>query len=223
MDRVRRTPAAEDSGAGGLASVPIEMLEACRAASVLMGGPQLRRLGVTSTLREEGRTSVALAMATVQHAEFGRRVILLDMDFEKPSLARRHDLDPWPGLAELGRGEVRLEQVLQPVTEGVSLVAAGRMGDQASREVAEIVTSGLVGELSQRADVVVADLPPLLGSGIGPVAARAFEDLLLVVRAGITPVARVKEASADLHVEPNVLLNGAYSSLPRWLRRLLGQ
>ena len=52
---------------------------------------------------------------------------------------------------------------------------------------------------------------------------RAFEDLLLVVRAGVTPVARVKEASADLHVEPNVLLNGAYSSLPRWLRRLLGQ
>ena len=115
------------------------------------------------------------------------------------------------------------DAVRRGLTEGVSLVAAGRMGDQASREVAEIVTSGLVTELSQRADVVVADLPPLLGSGMGPVAARAFEDLLLVVRAGVTPVARVKEASADLHVEPNVLLNGAYSSLPRWLRRLLGQ
>jgi Mrp family chromosome partitioning ATPase len=72
-------------------------------------------------------------------------------------------------------------------------------------------------------DVVVADLPPLLGGGIGQLAARAFDDLILVVRAGVTPAARVREATSDLHVAPSVLLNGAYSSLPSWLRRLLGQ
>jgi polysaccharide biosynthesis transport protein len=199
------------------------MLEACRAACLLIGGPQLRRLGVTSAVREEGRTTVALAVAQVQQAEFGRRVALVDMDFENPSLARRYGLEPWPGLAELSRGEAGLQDVMQPVSEGIHLVAAGRMPEMASRVVADIVTSGLVVELSQRVDVVVADLPPLLGGGIGQVAARAFEDLILVVRAGVTPAARIREATSDLHVAPNVLLNGAYSSLPAWLRRLLGQ
>lgn len=199
------------------------MLEACRAASLLMGGPQIRRLGVTSALREEGRTTVSLAMAQVQQAEFGRRVALLDMDFENPSLARLHGLEPWPGLAEVSRGEVGLEDVMQPLSDGIQLVAAGRVRDAGPRLVADIVISGLVVELSERVDVVVADLPPLLGGGIGQVAARAFDDLVLVIRAGVTPAARVKEATSDLHVAPNVLLNGAYSSLPSWLRRLLGQ
>jgi Mrp family chromosome partitioning ATPase len=226
VDRAPRQPPPLDASppdGRGLASVPGEVLEACREASLLIGGPQLRRLGVTSTLREEGRTTVALAMAQVQQAEFGRRVAILDMDFEKPSLARLHGLEPWPGLAELSRGTAGLDDVMQPVAEGIHLVAAGRVPEMASRLVADIVTSGLVVELSRRVDVVVADLPPLLGGGIGQVAARAFDDLILVVRAGVTPIARVKEATGDLHVAPNVVLNGAYSSLPSWLRRLLGQ
>jgi Mrp family chromosome partitioning ATPase len=200
-----------------------EMLEACRAASLLIGGPQIRRLGVTSSVREEGRTTVAEAMAQVQQSEFGRRVALVDMDFENPSLARRHGLEPWPGLAELSRGEVGLDEVMQPFSEGIYLVATGRIPETASRVVSDIVISGLVVELSERVDIVVADLPPLLGGGTGQVAARAFEDLILVVRAGVTPAARIREATSDLHVAPNVLLNGAYSSLPSWLRRLLGQ
>jgi Mrp family chromosome partitioning ATPase len=208
---------------GRLAAVPAEMLEACRVASVVMGGPRLRRIGVTSALREEGRTSVALAMAAVQRAEFGRDVVLVDMDFQKPSLADRLGVESTPGLTDLSRGEVDFDDVLRPVSEGVWLVTAGRVGDGPSREIIDIVTSGLVIQLGNRVDVVVADLPPLLGAGLGQVAARAFDDVVLVVRAGVTPVARVKEAADDLHVEPNVLLNGAYSSIPRWLRRLLGQ
>lgn len=200
-----------------------KMLEACRSASLLIGGPSLTRLGVTSALREEGRTSVALAMATVQHEDFGRSVILVDMDYENPALAARHHVDSWPGLAEVVRGEVSIERVLQPLADGVRLVATGVVTDTVSRAVADIVKSGLMDEIEQHADVMIADLPPLLGGGPGRAAAEAFEHLLLVVRAGTTPVARVKQATADLHVAPNVLLNGAHTSLPGWIRRLLGR
>jgi polysaccharide biosynthesis transport protein len=221
----QRLPAVQEASRerSGLATVPAEMLDACRAASLLIGGPRLRRLGVTSSVREEGRTSVALAMATIQREDFGRTVVLVDLDLENPSLARKHDLQPWPGLAELARGEASLERVLQPVSEGIQLVATGAASDSASRTVAEIAGSGVLSRLGERADIVIADLPPLLGGGPGQAAARTFDDLLLVVRAGVTPAARVKEATADLHVAPSVLLNGAYSSLPTWLRRLLGR
>src|SRR2546423_5193656 len=102
----------------GLIRMPAVMLEACRSANLLMGGPKLSRLGITSTLREEGRTSVTLAFAAVQREDFGRSVIMVDLDLENPTLAQQHDLDPWPGMAEVIRGEARLDQVLQPVAEG---------------------------------------------------------------------------------------------------------
>src|SRR5215471_13889576 len=98
---------------------PRQMLEVCRNASLLLGGPNLRRLGVTSSLREEGRTSIALAMAVVQREDYGRRVALVDMDLENPALARRAGLEPWPGIAELTRREATVDEVLQPLSDGV--------------------------------------------------------------------------------------------------------
>src|SRR5258708_25710473 len=67
--------------------IPRQMLEVCRSASLLLGGPNLRRLGGTSALREEGRTSIALAMAVVQREDYGRTVALVDIDLENPSVA----------------------------------------------------------------------------------------------------------------------------------------
>ena len=202
--------------------IPRQMLEVCRSASLLLGGPNLRRLGITSALREEGRTSIALAMAVVQREDYGRTVALVDMDLENPTLARRYGLQPFPGLADLARQEVRAEDVLQPLSDGVLVVSTGVLAASAARTMTDIVKADTLSELERHVDVIVADMPPLLGGASGNTASRAFRELLLVIRAGVTPVARIKEATEDLQVVPHVLLNDIHSSLPRWLRRLGG-
>lgn len=202
--------------------IPRQMLDACRSASLLLGGPGLRRLGITSALRQEGRSSIALAMAIVQREDYGRTVALLDMDLEKPSHARRHGLEPWPGLAELGRGDASAKDVLQKVSDGLFVVPPGVMITSVARTMTELVKADALVQLERQVDVLVADLPPLLGGGPGRAASRAFPDLVLIIRAGVTPVARVKEATEDLHCSPHVLLNGTQTSLPRWLQRLIG-
>ena len=203
--------------------VPEPMLEACRTASLLIGGPGLSRLGVTSTLRGEGRTSIAMAMASIQRNDYNRTVALVDMDLENPTLARRHGRDPWPGLAEVATGKATLDQVQQRITDGISLVPGGVIAVSTSRTVADVLKADLLSELNSRFDVLIVDLPPLLGGGAVPSASRVVDNLVLVVRAGVTPVARIMEATADLHVTPAVVLNGSYSSLPSWLRRLVGR
>src|SRR5215469_4054804 len=203
--------------------IPRQMLEVCRNASLLLGGPNIRRLGVTSALREEGRTSIALAMAVVQREDYGRRVALIDMDLENPVLARRAGLEPWPGLAELTRREATVDEVLQPLSDGVLVVPSGVLGASAARTMTDIVKADVLSELERQVDVVIADMPPLLGGGPGSSASRAFREILLVIRAGVTPVARIKEAADDLQVVPHVLLNDIHTSLPRWLRRLSGR
>jgi Mrp family chromosome partitioning ATPase len=202
--------------------IPRQMLEVCRSASLLLGGPNLRRLGITSALREEGRTSIALAMAVVQREDYGRTVALVDMDLENPTLARRFGLQPFPGLADLARGGVRVEDVLQPLSDGLVVVSTGVLAASAARTMTDIVKADTLSELERHVDVIVADLPPLLGGGPGNTASRSFRELLLVIRAGVTPVARIKEATEDLQVVPHVLLNDIHTSLPRWLRRLAG-
>jgi len=105
----------------------------------------------------------------------------------------------------------------------VFVVTSGVITGTLSRVVTDVAKADVLAALGNEVDVVIADLPPLLAGGLGYPAARVFDDLLLVVRAGVTPIARVKEATADLHAAPHVLLNGTYSSLPGWLLRLLGR
>lgn len=200
--------------------IPKQMMEVCRSASLLLGGPNIRRLGITSTLREEGRSSIALAMAVVQREDYGRVVALVDMDLENPTVARGHGLELWPGIAELARHEATSKDVLQPLSDGLLVVSAGALVTSAARTMTDIVKEDTLSELEHHVDVIIADMPPLLGGGPGSAASRAFRDLLLVIRAGVTPVARIKEATEDLHVAPHVLLNDTRTSLPRWLRRL---
>jgi hypothetical protein len=43
-----------------------------------------------------------------------------------------------------------------------------------------------------------------------------------VVRAGITPARTVRASAERLVPAPSVILNGTHSSMPRWVRRLVG-
>jgi Mrp family chromosome partitioning ATPase len=199
------------------------IVEGCRAASLKIGGPGLSRLGITSSIRGEGRTSVALAMAIVQQEDYGRSVALLDLDLDNPQLARRIGVRPWPGIAELARGGISIDDVLQPIGEGVVAVAAGAAGAGAPRIITDILRTDLIDRIGRDFDVVIADLPPLLGSSFGHAVAGWFPDLLLVLRSRVTPLARLREATAHLPVEPKVLLNGTHSDLPLWVRRLAGR
>lgn len=198
------------------------VLAACRNASLRLGTPRLASLGVTSTLRGEGRTTIAVGMAAAQREAFGRPVVLIDLDLENPRLARRLGRGPVPGICEVIRGENALSEAVQPLDEGVYFVPAGLTGASVTRSVNEVGRAAVLAKLAAEFGMVVADLPPLLGSSVGRAAAPLVEELLLVVRAGLTPVARIKEATANLPSEPAVLLNGTYTALPAWVRRMVG-
>jgi Mrp family chromosome partitioning ATPase len=204
------------------ATIHPQMLESCSRASLQFGGPTLRSLAVTSSIRREGRTSVALAMAAVQVRDYGRHPLLLEMDFDAPALSKRLHTDVSPGLAELIRGQASLEEVVQPLADGMTVVTAGAAGGAPARLIVELMDSTLLQDMTRQFDIVVADLPPLLGSTYGRLAADLFERTLLLVRAGVTPVSKIREAGASLRSEPLVLLNGTSTKIPRWVRRLSG-
>src|SRR6202022_835573 len=97
------------------------ILDACSLASLQIGGPTLRSLGITSAIRGEGRSTVALAMTLVQRQDYDRRPLLLEMDLEHPCLGRRLGLHATPGLSELVRGEASLDEAIQWI-DGIRVV-----------------------------------------------------------------------------------------------------
>lgn len=209
------------SVAGESLVVPSQVLAACRVVSAQIGGRKLANLGVTSAMRGEGRSLIAAGLALVQLEDYRRRVILVEMDLEKPCIAGKLGVDPWPGLVELASRQAGLQEAIRLLPNGLSVITAGTPSTSPARLMTEVLSSGILREIGESCDVIVADLPPVLGNSVGPSAVDAFERLVLVVRAGVTPLGRVREAIATLRSEPALVLNGASSTLPRWLQQIL--
>lgn len=204
-----------------IAIVEPQVVEACRLAWVNLGGPTAQSLAVTSSVRGEGRTTVALGLALAQWREYGRRALVVEVDFERPMLAHLVGAKETPGLAEFVQGQVPFGAIVQPVMSGLTVIAAGSGSGPASLLLMEVLRQRPLQGLGGW-DIVIADLPPILVSGFARLALSDFERTVIVVRAGVTQLGQLREATAGFPSEAALLLNGAESGLPRWLRRLTG-
>jgi Mrp family chromosome partitioning ATPase len=197
-----------------------EMLDACVVALRRMGGPALQSVGVTSSVRGEGRSTVAAAMAVIHASEYRRRTIFVELDGHRSSAAREFGLADSPGVAEFVRGDLDIEDCIQWVTDDLGVVVAGADPSMAAL-LRGSTAEDIVDALAQQADMLVLDLPPLEKGAGGVQLVDLCEAVALVVRAGVS-THRIEEAAAALTTPPFVILNGVKSAAPRWVRRLLG-
>jgi Mrp family chromosome partitioning ATPase len=214
-----RIPAMASPLVGSL--VAEDIMDACRSAMQQFGIEGLTSIGITSSLRGEGRTTLAIAVALVL-AEYGLDTTLVELDFDQPALANRLAVSASPGLGELSEGRATLGEAVRPISAGLSVITAGRIQGSVPRALSQLAKTNLLAEMAAQGQVVVADLPPLLGNSIGRQAAAMLADLVLVVRAGVVPAASILEAVAGLPVTPKVLVNGTHTHVPSWALRLSG-
>jgi succinoglycan biosynthesis transport protein ExoP len=200
---------------------PRVVFDACRRALVQIGSEHSRCLAVTSSIRGEGRTSIAIALAIAQAQDYRRQVLLLDLDFSRPALSKRLQIDNLPGMTDILYGGQDPDDTVHAIGEGVYAIPGGL----ASVPVAEAASAvfgrlELVQKLQLRFDGIVADLPPLLESADALIFAQCFERVLLVVRASATSTELVQKAVEGMASPPMAILNDTESKMPGWIRRL---
>ncbi len=194
------------------------------ARSLFSGGAaQARSLGFTSAIAGEGKTFLAHETATALAMQANQPVVLLDCNWEHPSLHELFDLPEGPGLAEWVRGECDLAAIRQQVTPNLTVIAAGKAHDDGVSLTSRLAAHGINSVLTAANEVLIADLPSVLDSAYGAQLAQELDAVTLVVRAGATWDSFVAEACHELEnaqVE-GIILNAAQSRIPRWLQRLL--
>jgi capsular exopolysaccharide synthesis family protein len=138
---------------------------------------------ITSAVAGEGKTTVALNLATVL-ALAGKRVAVVDADAEKQSLGRTLGLIDSPGLTDLCQGTVPVSEILT-ATEISSLwaVSVGMQAHIAPELASRPSMRGAIQELSSQAEFVILDATPLLGFSMALSLAPAVDLVLVVARA----------------------------------------
>ena len=147
---------------------------------------QLKKVLVTSTIPAEGKSLVSANLAGVL-ARRKQRVLLIEGDMRRPTLAHQFGLGRLTGLAEWLQGGMQAPSNIYHLGgPGFWLMPAG---DPPANPL-ELMQSGrlsrLMTQLSVHFDWIVVDSPPLLPLADTTVWARLTDGILLVAREGKT-------------------------------------
>ncbi len=146
----------------------------------------LKRVLVTSTIPEEGKSLVSVNLAGVL-ARRKERVLLIEGDMRRPTLADQLGLGRLAGLAEwLQGGLQKPANIYRLQGPGLWIMPAG----DPPANTLELMQSGrlsmLMGQLTSLFDWIIVDSPPLLPLADTTVWARLTDGTLLVAREGKT-------------------------------------
>jgi succinoglycan biosynthesis transport protein ExoP len=122
-----------------------------------------RVIGSTSSLPDEGKSTIAVSLALLM-AQVSARTILVDCDLRNPSLSRALAPDATSGLLEVIAGKASLKDAvwIEPSTNMAFLPAVVRSRLAHSSEIlGSVPIKKLFEQLREGFDYVVIDLPPL--------------------------------------------------------------
>jgi succinoglycan biosynthesis transport protein ExoP len=187
-------------------------------------GEPLRSLLVTSAFADEGKSTVVVNLGFALN-EAGRRIVVADTDFLRPTLHRVMKVRSSKGLVETLESERPLEPTLSPVSEGLWLAQRGESFQPSSRGMlGGTRLRELIGELKTRADFVICDSSPVLLVPDNLLLAGAVDGVILVAKAsstGFRDLARAKTLleGAGARVLGVVLNQVPAASLKNYYRR----
>lgn len=169
-----------------------------------------RSLSVTSTRPAEGKSTTALALATML-ARAGKRTILVDGDMRSPSVHHLGGVDHDKGLSNFLAGDDNIEALTFPMSDlGFVAMSAGPIPPNA----AELLTGNrfgvLIDRLLERFDHVVVDSPPVMGLADAPLIASRVEGVVYAVeshgiRSSLVKTALGRLAAANARIFGGVL------------------
>lgn len=146
----------------------------------------LRTLLVTSPSPSEGKSTAITNLAATM-AQAGLKVIALDADLRRPRLHVLLNLSPYGGLSK-SLLDGRVDGHIQPVreVEGLMLLAAGEKPPDPAEALGSQRMRQLLAELTEQADIVLVDSPPILPVTDAAVLAQAVDGVLLLIDSGST-------------------------------------
>jgi capsular exopolysaccharide synthesis family protein len=147
----------------------------------------VKKLLVTSTIPEEGKSMISANLALSLARKKRQRVLLLEGDLRRPTLYESFGLRSLPGVSEwLKSGSSEIKNIYYFEEAAVWFLPAGSLPGNPM----ELMQSGRLAELVEQLTVwfdwIVIDSPPVLPLADTSVWSRLADGILLVAREGTT-------------------------------------
>lgn len=154
---------------------------------------------VTSPVPGEGKTTTATNLALAYAEDREKRILLVDADLRRPSVARYVQPKPTLGLTEVLSGQVPIEHALVEMADSkLWVLPAGAPTETPLEMLQSERFAGMLQELRRGFDRIVIDAPPTVPFTDPAVLQTLSDGALVVVRAGVTTKPLIRRALESL-------------------------
>lgn len=145
-----------------------------------------RVFAVSSAAAGEGK-SVSAINLVCSLAQLGKRVLLIDCDMRRPTLAEKLSMVKYPGLSEHLTGFISLDKVVQVCDVNgkdavFSVITAGKLPPNPVELMNSEKMSASLKQLRERFDYIILDMPPIGDVSDALISAKLADGVLFVVR-----------------------------------------
>jgi len=165
-----------------------------------------KKILVTSSISGEGKSFIAANLA-VSLSLTGKKVVLVDLDLNNPSISRIFDIvEEGAGVTECLTGEKKPEQVIRRVKENENLymISAGNLPENPTELLANGKVKDVIDYLEKLFDVVVIDTSPSAMVTDAFILSPLCNATLFVIRHKYTPKMLIKRIDENNQINPIV-------------------
>lgn len=143
-------------------------------------------IGICSALSGEGKSLTAINLAH-SVSQLGKRVLLIDCDMRRPSIAKKLRISNGAGLSDYLAGHSYLEELVQVygtkvANQEIHVIAAGRIPPNPVELLSSARMRRLLEVLQTEYEYVILDLPPVVEVSDAMAVAAQTDGVILVVR-----------------------------------------
>ena len=155
---------------------------------------------ITSAGQNEGKTTISVNLAAAL-AENGEKVLLVDTDLRKPSVAKALGLNGKVGLSHLLAGQVSSKDAIQPYwKQNFHVLPAGEQTANPSILINSNAMQELLTQVAGMYDHVVIDTTPMRVANDAVVFAKGGARLLLVASQSVTLKKQLKDTVQEFEM-----------------------
>jgi capsular exopolysaccharide synthesis family protein len=146
----------------------------------------LKKILITSSIPQEGKSTVAANLACTLAQRKPQKTLLLEGDLRRPNIASQFGLAKLPGLCEWLSGESQSINIYRLGSLGVWILPAGSTPQNPLELMQSGKLSPLMEQLEAWFDWIVIDSPPVLPLADTSLWSRLADGILMVTRKGTT-------------------------------------
>lgn len=162
-----------------------------------------KKILVTSSISGEGKSFIALNLA-VSLALTGKKVVLVDLDLNNPTIDKKLNVTQEEGITEFLTGKREPEEIIKRVKahENLFFISAGQLPDNPTELLSNGKVKEIIAYLDNIFDVVIIDTSPIVLVTDGYLLTGLCDATLYVIKHKYTPKLLIKRIDENNQINP---------------------